>query len=90
MNAASCSAPRPVLPAPTPRDTTADRRSRHYFTYLRAQKYFTRGAVLEAGYANNRTFAREIPQGDGIYVVTPFLRKGNNFIDATRKAGRDQ
>jgi hypothetical protein len=83
-------APRAGLTALNPRETTVDRRSRQYFTYARAQKYFTRGAVLEVGYANNRTFAREIPQGAEFYVITPFLRKGNNFLDAVRKAGRDQ
>ncbi|MBL8178044.1 MAG: TonB-dependent receptor [Bryobacterales bacterium] len=83
-------APRAGLTALNPRETTIDKRSRQYFTYLRAQKYFSRAAVLEVGYANNRTFAREIPQGEEIYVVTPFLRKGNNFLDAVRKAGRDQ
>ncbi|MBS1830503.1 MAG: TonB-dependent receptor [Acidobacteria bacterium] len=83
-------APRTGLTALNPRETTVDRRSRQYFTYLRTQKYFTRGAVLEVGYANNRTFAREIPQGEELYVVTPFLRRGNNYIDAVRQAGRDQ
>lgn len=84
------SSPRNGLSRLDPRETTLDRRSRQWFTYLKDQQYFARGAVLEIGFAHNRTFGREIPQGDGIYVVTPFGRFGNNFIDALRKGGRDQ
>jgi hypothetical protein len=83
-------APRNGLTYLDPRETTLDRRSRQFFTYVKDQIYFSRGAVLEVGYSNNRTFGREIPQGEGLYVITPFFRKGFNFIDANRKAGRDQ
>lgn len=83
-------APRSGLGALDPRETTLDHRSRQYFTYIKDQQYFSRGAVLEVGYANNRTFGRDIPQGHDLYVVTPLGKLGNNFIDASRKAGRDQ
>ncbi|HUQ94316.1 MAG TPA: carboxypeptidase regulatory-like domain-containing protein, partial [Bryobacteraceae bacterium] len=83
-------APRTGLGALNPVETTVDRRSRQYFTYIKDQIYFSRGAVVEFGYSNNRTFGREIPQGHELYVVTPFGKRGNNFIDANRKGGRDQ
>lgn len=83
-------APQTGLSVLDPLETTVDRRSRQWFTYLKDQMYFRRGALLEIGLAHNRTFGREIPQGRNIYVVTPWGRRGNNFLDATRKAGRDQ
>src|SRR5215831_14445891 len=46
--------------------------------------------LLEIGYAANRTFARQIPQGPDFYIYTPTGRQGNYFVDAVRKAGRDQ
>ncbi|MBL8229564.1 MAG: TonB-dependent receptor [Bryobacterales bacterium] len=83
-------APRSGLSVLDPRETTVDRRSRQWFTYIKDQIYFTRGALLEFGYSHNRTFAREIPQGDGIYIVSPFGKRGNYFIDSIRNGGRDQ
>lgn len=83
-------APRSGLSVLDPVETTVDRRSRQWFTYIKDQMYFRRGALVELGYANNRTFGREIPQGKDVYIVTPWGRRGNSFIDATRKAGRDQ
>lgn len=83
-------APRTGLSVLDPRETTLDRRSRQWFTYIKDQIYFTRGALLELGYSHNRTFGREIPQGEGIYVISPYGKRGNNFIDAVRSGGRDQ
>jgi hypothetical protein len=73
-----------------PRETTVDRRSRQYFLHVKNQHYFTRGVILEGGFASNRTFGREIPQGEGMYLLTPAGRRGNYFIDARRWATRDQ
>ncbi len=83
-------APRSGLSVLDPVETTIDRRQRQWFHYVKDQMYFRRGALVEIGFAHNRTFSREVPQGDGLYIVTPFGKKGNNFLDATRKAGRDQ
>jgi hypothetical protein len=73
-----------------PMETTVDRRSRQWFTSVKDQIYFGRGTLLEVGVAANRTFGREIPQGDGLYILTPEGQSGNFFADATRKAFRDQ
>lgn len=83
-------APRTGLSALNPRETTVDRRSRQFFTYIKDQIYFGRGMLLEAGYSHNRTDGREIPQGEGTFIVTPIERRGFYFIDARREGGRDQ
>lgn len=84
------SAPRSGLSLLDPVETTIDRRQHQWFAYLKDQMYFRRGAVAEFGFASTRTLAREVPQGDGIFIITPLGKQGNNFLDATRKAGRDQ
>jgi len=73
-----------------PPETTVDRRSRQWFAYVKDHQYFGRGAMLEAGYAANRTFGREIPQGSGLYVLLPDGKRGNYFVDAVRQGSRDQ
>ena len=78
------------LSAIDPMETTVDRRSRQWFAYLRDQMYFSRGMLVELGYARNRTFGREIPQGHEPLLLTPEGRRGNYFVDATRTGGRDQ
>jgi hypothetical protein len=83
-------APRNGLGALDPMETTTDRRTRQWFFNIKDQVYFHRGALFEFGYAANRTFDREIPQGDASLVNTADGRTGNAFIDATRQAGRDQ
>ncbi len=83
-------APRNGLGVLDPRETTIDRRTRQWFFNVKDQIYLGRGALFEIGYAANRTFGREIPQGHEPLVITPEGRRGNSFWDATRKAGRDQ
>ncbi|MBI1789535.1 MAG: TonB-dependent receptor, partial [Acidobacteria bacterium] len=83
-------APRAGLDALNPPETTIDRRARQWFFYVKEQLYVRRGWLVEVGYARNRTFGREIPQGSDLFRLTPEGQRGNYFIDATRKAGRDQ
>ena len=83
-------APRAGLGVLDPVETTTDRRSRQYFFNIKDQMYFRRGGLIEVGYAANRTFGREIPQGEGLLTYTPDGRRGFNFQDARRKAGRNQ
>lgn len=73
-----------------PPETTVDRRSRQYFFFLKDQIYFPSGALLELGYALNRTDNRETPQGNGLYRITPQGRQGNFFAATHQKAWRDQ
>lgn len=83
-------APRAGLTALDPLETTTDRRTRQWFAHLKDQVYFGRGALLEAGFAINRTFGREIPQGEGLTRFTPFGKRGYNYLDAVRKGRRTQ
>ena len=86
----SSDAPRSGLSVLDPMSTTVDRRSRTWFFSWRQMKYLRGGAVLEWGYAEDRTFTRQIPQGTGMYVITPFGRRGNHFLDSTEEAARRQ
>ncbi len=73
-----------------PVETTVDRRARQWFTDIKDQIYLPGRAVLEIGYANNRTFARQIPQGNDFYITSPDGHAGNFFVNGTQSAGRDQ
>ena len=78
------------LGALDPPSTTTDQRAHQLFFDIKDQLYFGRGSLLEYGYASNRTYGRQIPQGHDPYVFTPFGRSGNYFVDGTQRAGRDQ
>lgn len=78
------------LSALDPPETTVDRRAHQYFADVKDQIYFTRGALIEFGYASNRTLERLLPQGHELYVYTPFGRRGNYFVEGSRTAARDQ
>jgi len=83
-------APAAGLGVLSPYETTVNQRSRQWFFYAKDQIYFGRGAMAELGYAANRTFARDIPQGHNPLVLTPEAKRGNYNIDDRRGAGRDQ
>jgi hypothetical protein len=83
-------APRTGLGPLDPIETTTDRRSRQWFVSARDQAYLSGGAVLEVGFASNRTFGREIPQGQELLAFTAEGRRGNAYVDASRQGGRDQ
>ena len=78
------------LGALDPYSTTTDRRSHTWFTSFKHSKYFHGGAVLEWGYAEDRTLGRQIPQGSAPYLITPFGRTGNFFVDSTEDSSRKQ
>jgi len=82
--------PRSNLGVLDPPESTIDRRSNQRFFHVKDQHYFRRGMVVEFGYAGNRVFRREIPQGEGLYILTPHGRRGNYFLDSRRWASRDQ
>ena len=83
-------APRFGLSYLDPRETTVDRRARQWFFDVKDQIYFGRGSLLEAGFGANRTFGREIPQGLGVFQLTPEGKRGNYFADSVRTASREQ
>ena len=73
-----------------PIETTRDTRFRQYFFHVKNQLYLQPGLLFEAGYAQNRTFGRETPQGSKALVFTPFGRTGNWFVDGSRWTNRHQ
>jgi hypothetical protein len=73
-----------------PMSTTIDRRARSWFFSIKDQIYFRHGALLEFGYGENRTFSRQIPQGDAPYQITPFGRNGNYFVNSRQTSARKQ
>jgi len=78
------------LSALDPPSTTTDLRSRTWFAGVKDQIYIARGTLLEFGYGEERTFARQIPQGTGDYIIAPQGREGNYFIDSTQTSRRGQ
>ena len=88
--ATAWNAPRTGLGPLDPLETTTDRRARQWFVSVRDQAYLRSGAVLEFGVAVNRTFSREIPQGQDLLAITTEGRRGNAIVDAQLRGGRDQ
>jgi hypothetical protein len=78
------------LSALDPPSATINRRSRTWFFSAKDQMHLARDSVLEFGYAEDRTFARQIPQGSAVYLITPSGRGGNYFADSTQTASRKQ
>jgi hypothetical protein len=74
----------------SPVSTTSALRSSAYFTSLKDQSYFGNGTLVEVGYAHGSYFDRRFPQGEGLYVLSPDGRSGNNFVDSSQWAGSDQ
>ncbi len=72
-----------------PAEATSTHKQRIYLTTIRDQAYFG-GALLDVGFADTRTALRQRPQGDRLYEITPFGRRGNYFIDLDRHSYRQQ
>jgi hypothetical protein len=73
-----------------PEESTTNRRQTLYMSTLRDQWYLGRGALLEVGVADSRGVMRDQPQGDQIYQITPFGRRGNYYINLDRHFFRQQ
>jgi hypothetical protein len=84
------SAPLHGLSALDPPETTRDISRRQWFFHTKDQLYLTRDILVEAGYAANRTYGREMPQGNSIYQIMPDGMRGNFFVNSTQRASRDQ
>ncbi len=73
-----------------PVSTTAALRSSEYFTSLKDQIYFENGTLAELGYAHGNYSNRQVPQGEGLYILSPDGRSGYNFVNSNEWASRDQ
>ncbi len=82
--------PNAGLGALDPLPTTVDLRTRTWFYSLKDQIYLARATLLEFGFADLRTFARQIPQGQATYLFTPEGRRGNFYVDSNRQSDRKQ
>jgi Carboxypeptidase regulatory-like domain len=78
------------LGALTPIPTTFDQRNRQWFFSAKDQIYLTKGTLLELGFADLRTFSRQIPQGQELYLFTINGNAGNYYIDSTQHSERKQ
>lgn len=82
--------PNSGLSALDPPQTTVDMRASQWFYDVKDQIYFGHGSLAEFGYASNRTYGRQIPQGTDLYQYTPLGRRGNYFVDGKQRSSRDQ
>ena len=73
-----------------PVSTTTALRSSEYFVSLKDQVYFENGTLAELGYAHSNYSNRQVPQGEGLYILSPDGRSGNNFVNSNEWANRDQ
>ncbi len=73
-----------------PPSTTLTQSARQYFGNVKDQIYLGHGGLIEVGFASNRTYAGNTPQGRAPYVYTPQGRSGNYFQGGNAAGGRDE
>ena len=73
-----------------PVETTIHKRQNFVMGMVREQVYLRRGFLIEFGFAASRGVNREHPQGSATYLISPFGRKGNYFVDLARSSSRQQ
>jgi hypothetical protein len=73
-----------------PVSTTSALRSSEYFTSLKDQIYFENGTLAELGYAHSSYSDRQVPEGDGLLILSPSGRSGNDFVNSSQWASWDQ
>ncbi len=74
----------------SPASTTSALRTNEYFVSLKDQIYFENGTLAELGYAHSTFFDRQISEGGGLLIVSPAGQSGNNFVNSSQWASRDQ
>jgi hypothetical protein len=83
-------APKTGLGALDPPSTTNNQRTRTWFFSVKDQIYLSHEMLLEVGLGEDRTFARQIPQGDALYQLSPNGRSGNFFVNSMQQSQRTQ
>jgi Carboxypeptidase regulatory-like domain/TonB-dependent Receptor Plug Domain len=73
-----------------PVSTTTTMRTREYLASIKDQQYFGHGMLLEFGFARTKFSNAQIPQGTGLYTLTPTGNSGNYFVNSRQSAVRDQ
>ena len=73
-----------------PVQTTTNSRQLSFMSTVRDQQYLPGGALLDVGFADTRGYLRSLPQGDGLYEITPFGDLGNYYAGLDRHFYRQQ
>jgi hypothetical protein len=73
-----------------PVETTLHKRQSFVMGMARHQAYLGRGLLLEFGFAFSRGVLRDNPQGQETYEFSPEGRRGNYFVDLSRRSDRQQ
>ncbi|MGA7234690.1 MAG: carboxypeptidase regulatory-like domain-containing protein [Bryobacteraceae bacterium] len=73
-----------------PVQTTTNSRQLTFMSTVRDQQYLHGGALLDVGFADTRGYLRSLPQGDGLYQITPFGDEGNYYAGLDRHFYRQQ
>ncbi len=73
-----------------PSEATTTRTQSLYMSTLRDQAYIGSGALLDLGFADSRGIARDVPQGDSLFEMTPEGNRGNYFMGFARHFYRQQ
>lgn len=78
------------LGALSPVSTTQTIDTREYFFSVKDQAYLGGGFTVELGYAHNQFFNGQVPQGQGLFVISPVGQSGNYFVNANQTGTRDE
>ena len=73
-----------------PIETTVNRRQSLMLSTIKDQIYFRRGALVEFGFADTRSFFRSSPQGEDTFRISPLGNRGNYFVDQSSHSNRQQ
>jgi Carboxypeptidase regulatory-like domain/TonB-dependent Receptor Plug Domain len=74
----------------SPVSTTSSVDTRQYFGSVKDQISFSRGALIEFGYAHNLFSVTQTPQGQALYVFSAQGNSGNYFVNGQQTASRDE
>jgi hypothetical protein len=72
-----------------PVEATTNRGQTFYVSSLRDQ-WYSGGTLLDVGFADTRGIARDMPQGAGIFQITPFGNRGNFYTGFDRHFYRQE
>ncbi len=73
-----------------PVETTTNSRQLAFMSTVRDQQYLSGGALLDVGFADTRGYLRSLPQGGGLYEITPYGALGNYYAGLDRHFYRQQ
>ena len=72
-----------------PAEATTNRAQTLYVSSLRDQ-WYANGILVDLGFADTRGIARDLPQGAGLFQITPFGNRGNFYAGFNRHFFRQE